>query len=130
MILIKISSTYLYNDLYENIHYKWDVLTTISVIKKLTTGLEVSSLEGKLYCFVRKNRNSSRKKSNDTFYDAPDDGKIDIPLAKTVAKEIPCLQLFYQNGLKKNGWRDAPFWWPVLMCPENIKTYVFASETI
>jgi len=130
VILKKISSTYLYNDLYENIHYKWDVLTTIAVIKKLTTGLEESSLEGKLYCFVRKNRNSSRKKSNDTFYDAPDDGKIDIPLAKTVAKEIPCLQLFYQNGLKKNGWRDAPFWWPVLMCPENIKTYVFASETI
>ncbi len=130
IILKKISSTYLYEDHYENVNYKWDVLTTIAVIKKLTTGLKDSSLESKLYCVVKKNRNSSRKKMNGAFYDAPDDGKIDIPLAKKVAKKIPCLQLFYQNGRKENGWRDAPFWWPVLMCPENIKTHVFASKTI
>lgn len=130
-ILELIAQSYEYSKTYENESYKWDVLTTKAVMKKLTTGLDDNQLEGKLYCVVRTNRNSSRKKSNDTtYYDAPDDGKTDRPLAKKIAKKIPCLMLLKQNGLKERGWRNVAFWWPVFVCPENTKTYVFAAETI
>jgi len=131
-ILDLISETYEYSKTYENENYKWDVLTTKAVIKKLTTGLEKIELEGKLYCVIRIKRNSSRTKDSrgGTYYDAPDDGKTDRPLAMEVAKQIPCLLLLKQKGLKEQGWRDAEFWWPVFVCPENTKTSVFAAETI
>jgi len=129
-ILDIIATTYEYSKTYKNENYEWDVLTAKAVIKKLTKGLDNNELEGKLYCFVRINRNSSRKKSNDTYYDAPDDGKTDRPLAMQVAKQIPCLMLLRQKGLEEQGWRNTEFWWPVLVCPENTKTSVFAAETI
>jgi len=131
-ILDSIAQTYEYNETHKNKDYEWDVLTTKAVIKKLTTGLNKNELEGKLYCIVRSNRNSSRTKESrgGAYYDAPDDGKVDRPLAMKVAKEIPCLMLLKQNGLEEQGWRSTEFWWPVLVCPENTKTSVFAAETI
>ncbi len=131
-ILDLIAQTYEYNKTHKNEDYKWDVLTTKAVIKRLTTGLDKNELEGKLHCIVRINRNSSRTKESrgGAYYDAPDDGKIDRPLAMKVAKEIPCLMLLKQNGLEKQGWRNIEFWWPILVCPENTKTSVFAAETM
>jgi hypothetical protein len=131
-ILDIIAKTYEYSKKYKNENYEWDVLTAKAVIKKLTTGLDNNELEGKLYCFVRINRNSSRTKDSrgGTYYDAPDDGKTDRPLAMQVAKQIPCLMLLKQKGLEEQGWRNTEFWWPVLVCPESTKTSVFAAETI
>lgn len=58
------------------------------------------------------------------------DGGPDRAEAKEVAKEIPCLMLLKQKGLKEDGWRSAEFWWPILITPKNTKTSVFASKTM
>lgn len=36
--------------------------------------------------------------------------------------------LLRQNGLKEDGWRDTPFYWPVLIVPKNIKKVVYALD--
>jgi len=59
--------------------------------------------------------------------DAPDDGKTDLPKSKQLAKLGPVLMLLKQNGKKTSGWRDAPFYWPVLMMPENMPNYVYCE---
>jgi hypothetical protein len=38
--------------------------------------------------------------------------------------------MFRQNGNKEHGWRDAEFWWPVLMSPENTDVAIFAEDTL
>jgi hypothetical protein len=34
-----------------------------------------------------------------------------------------------QTGKEENGWRDLPFWWPVIFAPAESVTCVFAAET-
>ena len=126
-----IESTYEYNDRWNNIGYEWDINTFISIIKRLVDNIQSPSLNGRIYCYVQTGRNISRMKNNNTaFTDAPDDGRADIPTARNVAIETPCLILLKQTGLSENGWRDVAFWWPVLISPGNTRTAIFARETI
>ena len=41
---------------------------------------------------------------------------------------VDCLLL--QNGLESNGWRGAPFWWPVLQAQEQMIPVVFSAEIL
>jgi hypothetical protein len=38
--------------------------------------------------------------------------------------------LFRQNGKEEDGWKGSPFWWPVIMAPQNTQTTIFASDTV
>ena len=126
-----IESTYEYNDRWNNVGYEWDINTFISIIKRLVDNIQSPSLNGRIYCYVQTGRNISRMKNNNTaFTDAPDDGRTDIPTARSVATETPCLIILKQTGLSENGWRDTEFWWPVLIAPGNTRTAIFARETI
>jgi hypothetical protein len=40
------------------------------------------------------------------------------------------LMLFRQNGLIEQGWRGTPFFWPVIRVQTNVKTAIFAQETM
>ncbi len=126
-----IESTYEYNVRWNNVGYEWDINTFISIIKRLVDNIQSISLKGKIYCYAQTGRNISRMKNNNTaFTDAPDDGRTDIPTARNIATETPCLILLKQTGLSEAGWRDAEFWWPVLISPGNTRTAIFAKETI
>jgi hypothetical protein len=35
--------------------------------------------------------------------------------------------LFKQNGNVFNGWRDAAFYWPLLLMPEKMPNYVYTE---
>lgn len=129
-VLNLISETYDYASRWQNENYSWDVTACIAILKNLCKDTKTPELEGKTYVVIRANRNSSRLKANQTFNDAPDDGQVDRPQARETALQIPILQLFKQNGKEANGWRGVPFWWPVLVCPKNTKTAVFASESL
>jgi hypothetical protein len=129
-ILREIANSYEYSERYGNLSHKWDVATTVAVLKKLTCKSGDPKINDKVYCIVRLNRQISRLKANGVFTDAPDDGRTDRPEAKQVAKITPCLQLFEEVGTKENGWKDVSFWWPVLVCPENTQTAIFAAEAI
>ncbi|HHT9994912.1 TPA: Z1 domain-containing protein, partial [Legionella pneumophila] len=128
-ILKLINESYEFSIKWNNTAYKWDVNMYIAIIDRLCKKHPDEDKDGKIFCIIRKNRNASRLKGNYTFNDAPDDGQVDRPLAKSTAKTLPILQLFQQNGNESAGWRGVEFWWPVLVCPENTKTSVFASET-
>ncbi|MRX40131.1 hypothetical protein GJU43_12660 [Flavobacterium sp. LC2016-23] len=126
-----INSTFEYGERHENKGIEWDYITFKAIFRRLQANILNKDLEGKIYCYVQTNRNLSRKKNNGlTFSDAPDDGNTDRRIAKNIASETACLIILKQNGLKQNGWRDAEFWWPVLMTPQNSRPAVFARETI
>lgn len=126
-----INSTFEYEDRHENIGLEWDYATFKAILRRLQSNIRSQDLLGKIYCYVQTGREMSRKKSNGlTFSDAPDDGNTDRRLARNVAIETACLILLKQIGRKGNGWRDAEFWWPILMTPFNSRPAVFASETV
>ena len=130
-IIELINSTFEYEVRYDNDGLEWDYITFKAILRRLQSNITNQDLKGKIYCFAQLNRNLSRKKNNGlTFSDAPDDGNTDRRIARSVANETACLILLKQNGLKENGWRDAEFWWPILMTPLNSRAAVFASETM
>jgi hypothetical protein len=49
-------------------------------------------------------------------------------VARQAANDIPVLLMLRQNGKQSGGWRDLPFWWPVIFVPETAVTSVFAAE--
>jgi len=126
-----INSTFEYEERHENKGLEWDYITFKAILRRLQSNIRSQELKGRIYCYAQKNRNLSRKKNNGlTFSDAPDDGNTDRRIARSVANETACLILLKQNGLKENGWRDAEFWWPILITPLNSRPAVFASETM
>lgn len=126
-----INSTFEYEDRHENMGLEWDYVTFKAILRRLQLNIRSQDLQGNIYCYVQTGRQMSRKKNNGlTFSDAPDDGNTDRRLAKYVAIETACLILLKQTGQKDNGWRDAEFWWPILMTPFNSRPAVFACETV
>jgi hypothetical protein len=131
-IIDLIASTFEYNEHHKNLGYEWDVKTYKAIIKRLVHYNINPSLENKIYCYAQKDREMARWKNQETdFANAPDNSRTDTTIAKNIAKEIPCLILLKQLGKEKDsGWRDAQFWWPILVTPENAKTAVFATEIL
>ena len=83
----------------------------------------------KIYCVD--NRNISRLKADSKYYsDAPYTGSTDLKVARDMADSIPVLMLIKQNGKAELGWKDAPFYWPVLVVQKNIKPAVYTSDLI
>lgn len=130
-IINLIERTFEYDDRWNNTGYKWDKNTFIAIIRRLVSAISNPQLNGRIYCYAQTGRNIGRLKNNNTaFTDAPDDGQTDIPIARGVANETPCLIILKQNGRANAGWRETEFWWPILVTPANTRTAVFASETI
>ena len=123
-ILRRIRRTYIYNRPEDNNKgLEWDVEAMISVLDW--------ALDGKrnLYCLRRENREMSRlRRDNGGFVDAPDDGHTDLAPARAKAIDLPLLMLIRENGAKEKGWRDAPFYWPVLLVQQNVRPAVYGNS--
>jgi len=86
---------------------------------------------GKVWCLVRKGRSISRfRETGERFENSPDTPKHEGVIAKQAAIDIPILMLFRQDGEEEKKWRGCPFWWPVLMAPQQTPTIIFANDTI
>lgn len=122
------------NTLEINDLYNWSWNTFKSSIEYLSMNTKNIEQKGKIWIVVRKDMNMSRFKNDGRVSDDPDGGSGQSAarsIAKNVANDIPALILTKQNGDKeKSGWRDTPFWWPVLINPLNTEAVVFAEETI
>jgi len=126
-----INSTFEFKDRHENKGLEWDYITFKAILRRLQSNIISHDLKGKIYCYVQTGRYLSRKKNNGlAFSNAPDNTDTDRIIAKNVATETACLILLKQNGQKDDGWRDAEFWWPILITPSNSRPAVFASETM
>lgn len=80
------------------------------------------------YCVIFRNRDTGKYRDDGRLQDKPE-SETDTRVARELAKEIPCLMLFEENGLKE-GWNNRKFWWPVLTAPKNIPKTIYASKTI
>lgn len=120
-------STYRYDEEYENKDYEWDENEMLTALDHCTFGTD-----GMVYVLFRPDREMSRErdrnnnKTNKTrWIDAPDDGRNDLRPSREKAIDRPVLILTRQNGNKEQGWLDAPFYWPVLVLPQNMHAGIF-----
>jgi len=121
-IIDLISKTLLFDD------KNWDPKSHKACLEHLSKNTKNASQAGKVWCLVRKDRNISRFKQDGSFSDGPYGTKTEGAIAEEVAIDIPMLMLFRQNGYKTDGWKDQPFWWPVITAPKNTHTSIFADE--
>lgn len=84
--------------------------------------------QDKVLLLTAKDRNVRRYREEGRFSNAPDT-KQQTDMARLHATQIPVLMLLRQNGKETDGWRDLPFWWPVIVTPDQAITSVFASAT-
>jgi len=105
----------------------WDPKSHKACLEHLSKNTKNTSQVGNVWCLVRKDRSISRFKQDGSFSDGPYGTKTEGAIAAKVAIDIPMLMLFRQNGHKTDGWKDQPFWWPVITAPENTHTSIFAD---
>ncbi len=124
-LLEKINETYTYEPQFGNVGLNWDIDV---VLKAVELALNFKNTKD-IGIYFREDRNSSRTKNQgQSFTDAPDDGKTDLPRAKTLANNKPVVMFLKQNGLGENGWRASDFYWPVVVMPANMPNYVYSEE--
>jgi len=88
---------------------------------------------GKVLLWAARQRNSARMAglgSHAKYIETPDSDKTEGLLARTYAINHPILFLLRQEGKADKGWRDAPFYWPIIRAQANTPTAIFAAETI
>ena len=123
-LLKKVRSTYIYNrPIDNNAGLDWNVQEMIGAIQYATT-----HTNGKMWMMHRTNRNMSRIRQNGGFIDAPDDGRTDLIPARAKAINQPLIMFIKENGKQTDGWRDAPFYWPVLVLQQNLRTAFYTSS--
>lgn len=120
-----ISSTLKYGPEYENVNYTWDDNEMLTALDHCTFGTD-----GMIYCLLRTGRNMSREREQSKvtktrWIDAPDDGNNDTKPSRDKAQDRPVLMLLGQNGGVAEGWRGAPFYWPVFVVQQNIHEGIF-----
>lgn len=84
--------------------------------------------KNKIWISAFSNRSMARQRQGGRFSNAPDT-KQQRDLAAHIARDIPMLLLFRQEGTKEQGWSGHPFWWPVFMAPAEATPCVYARET-
>ena len=82
-------------------------------------------------------RDQKRIKKDGGYSDAPDTGSSDTDNLKSHALDAPGLMLVKMKGARKPdpvtgeelGWRDEPFYWPVMITPLKCRTVIFAHKS-
>ena len=119
-----VRSQYVYCESYNNVGLEWDVNDMITPLDHLTF-----NTDGMILMAVRTDRNVGRERENiydkhGRFIDAPEGGS-EIIVDKEAAVDRPVLVLLRQNGSYEQGWRNTPFYWPVLTMPQNMQSGIF-----
>ena len=121
-LLRRIRKTYIYNrPIDANEDLEWDVDEMISILE---WALDKNT---ELYCLRREGRELCRIRDNGAFANAPDDGRTDLAPARAKAVDIPVLMFIRENGEEDKGWRGTPFYWPVLVVQQNVRSAVYGN---
>ena len=122
-LLRRIRSTYIYNrPIDANEGLEWDAEEMISILEWALDKNE------ELYCLRREDRELSRIRDNGAFANAPDDGRTDLAPARAKAADLPVLMFIRENGAEDKGWRGTPFYWPVLVVQQNVRSAVYGNS--
>ena len=82
---------------------------------------------GNCWLLAATDREIVRVRAGGRFSNAPHTKQQETIVTPTGDK-LPIMMLFRQNGAADKGWRDAPFWWPVLFPPLLSAPAVFAAS--
>lgn len=107
----------------------FDERAFLAAIRYLSNQSVDPSTRGQVLVFSRTQRNARRQFESGRLSNVPFSGQ-DAELANEHALSAPCLMLLRQNGDTAEGWRGAPFWWPVLQAPSNMRPVVFSAEVL
>jgi hypothetical protein len=113
--------------------YSFDWIAARAALTYLSGQAANPTRRGSLWCLVRTDRNLNRTVaagSHAVYSDAPDTSRSDVAVAHRVATDRPLLMLTRQNGKEEQGWRGTPFYWPVIVAQEQVRTAIFAHETM
>lgn len=124
-IIRKIRSTYIYEDTKVcnyNLGLDWDENEMLAAIEYSLKGKP----KQKVLIHYAEGREMSRIRENGKYIDAPDDGHNDTQPSREKAVDYPVLMLLRQEGKEEDGWRGTPFYWPVLVTPQNINQVLYA----
>jgi hypothetical protein len=99
----------------------------IAILEHFSQQAESANGRGKVWLITAADRAIKRYRTEGRFSDAPDT-KQQSDDAQALASDIPVLIFLRQNGKEEDGWRGLPFWWPVVVTPNNAITSVFAAE--
>jgi len=103
--------------------YDYNIDIISAEIRYVTSGSQ-----GRLLCSVRRDRQLARMRPGGRYADAPDTSQREGEVARCQAIDLPILFMIGQRGEEALGWRNGPFWWPVIYWPQNMKTIVFSNE--
>lgn len=129
--LRQIEPTLLFEDVDDAPPFNWEAAHAALV--HLSAQSSNESLRGKVWIWAANGRNSARlagASSHAKYIETPDSEKTEGQMAKQYALENPIIFLLRQEGKADKGWRDTPFYWPVLRAQSNTPTAIFATETI
>ncbi len=98
----------------------------LAALEHLSRTCKIPELQGKVWLLTATDRDIKRYRESGRFSNGPDT-KQQTDVIREKAKDIPALMLLRQKGEEADGWRDLPFWWPVIVTPQSAVTSVFAS---
>lgn len=107
----------------------WDVNEYQAILRHLSENSSNPSNRGRVLVMLRTGRNVSRRTTAETAhaeFNEPDTTRTDGVPARAAAVTLPVLLLIRQEGAAAQGWSDAPFWWPVIFLPEQMRPTLFA----
>jgi Z1 domain len=130
-LLDKIEPTLLFDKDDEVKPFDWDGAK--AALKHLANQHPDPNERGKLYVWSARGRQSAREASEGSharFIETPDSEKTEGSIARKFAINHPILFLLRQEGEKKKGWRDTPFYWPVVRAQANTPAVIYTAESL
>ena len=81
----------------------------------------------KMFVVIKEDKNNRKIRTSGRLEDSPAQGENELALAYELAQDSPVLILLHETG-NDETWNYRPFWWPVLVMPQNTKKAIFASK--
>ncbi len=115
--------------LFEDDDYQWDFEGHIAALEHLTRTSPDEANRGKVWMFVLEGRDLARMREDGQRFSNEPTSYQERTLVNQTATDLPVLWLIRQNGREAKGWRDTPFWWPLITPQASAQTTIFASRT-
>jgi hypothetical protein len=130
-LLAKIQSTLVFED-DDDVHpFDWEVAR--AALRHLSNEHPDPAERGQVLLWAAKGRDSARLASvgsHAKFIETPDSDKTEGALTRKYAISHPIVFLLRQEGQKSKGWRDTPFYWPIVRAQRNTPAVIYTAEAI
>lgn len=130
-LLSKIEPTLEFDEADDVTPFDWDAAR--AALKHLSNLHPNPTQRGQVWLWAARGRQSARfasETSHARFIETPDSEKTEGRLAKEHATDTPILFLLRQDGSGAKGWRDTPFYWPVVRAQAHTPTVIYTAEAI